>query len=140
MSYVLISWAPEAPEARRAVDDLKTAFEAHGFTVAAKPAASASITDIAAADLVVYGVGATGSDYPAEYAGLVRVFSGANLAGRAAACFSTGEARASAGLRQHLRATGVSLFDEEPDPRGTGVREWADRVAAFLAGVRDGRR
>ena len=139
-----MTYAPETADARRVADEVKAAFEGPDTVVAVKPASQSSILDLEPVDLVVFGVGRTDPDVPPEYAELVRVFQGCNLAGRAAAFFPLGAARASAGLRRALKPTEISVLDEEPvagEKAGRpDLREWALVVKEFLKGVRDGRR
>ena len=144
MQQVFVTYAPETTDARRVADEVKAAFEGPDTVVAVKPASQSSILDLEPVDLVLFGVGRTDPDVPPEYAELVRVFQGCNLAGRVAAFFPLGAARASAGLRRALKPTEISVLEEEP---GSGekagrpdLREWALVVKEFLKGVRDGRR
>jgi hypothetical protein len=144
MQQVFVTYAPDSPDARRIAEEVKAAFEGPEAAVALKPASQASILDIEPADLVLFGVGRADADIPADYTELVRVFAGCNLAGKAAAFFPLGAARASIALRRALKPTDISTLDEEP---GTGdragkseLRDWAIVVKEFLKGVRDGRR
>jgi hypothetical protein len=144
MQQVFITFAPDTADARRIVGEVKASFEGPEAAVVVKPAGQSSILDIEPADLVLFGVGRTDSDVPSEYAELVRVFAGCNLAGKAAAFFPLGASRASAALRRALKPTEISVLEEEP---GTGeragrseVKDWALVVNEFLRGVRDGRR
>jgi hypothetical protein len=112
--------------------------------VIVKPASQATILDIEPADLVLFGVGRTDADIPPDFAELVRVFPGCNLAGKAAAFFPLSPAKASTALRRSLKPTEISVLDEEP---GTGekpgrpdLRGWSLVVKEFLKGVHDGRR
>ena len=144
MQQIFVTYAPDTADARRIADEVKAAFEGPEAVVAVKPAAQSSILDIEPADLVLFGVGRTDADIPADYAELVRVFAGCNLAGKAAAFFPLGAARASAALRRALKPTEISTFDEEPgmgDKAGRPeLRDWSLVVKEFLKGVRDGRR
>jgi hypothetical protein len=144
MQQVFVTYAPDTAEARRIADEVKAAFEGPEAVVAVKPASQSSILDLEPADLVLFGVGRTDADIPSDYAELVRVFAGCNLAGKAAAFFPLSASRASAALRRALKPTEISTLDEEP---GTGdkaakseLRDWALVVKEFLKGVRDGRR
>jgi hypothetical protein len=144
MQQVFVTFAPDTADARRIADEVKAAFEGPETVVTVKPASQSSILDIEPADLVLFGVGRTDTDFPSDYAELVRVFAGCNLAGKAAAFFPLGASRASAALRRTLKPTEISTLDEEP---GTGdkagrseLRDWALVVKEFLKGVRDGRR
>jgi len=143
MQQVFVTFAPETADARRTVDEVKAAFEGPETAVKVKPASQSSILDIEPADLVLFGVGRTDADVPPEYAERVRVFAGCNLAGKAAAFFPLGAARASAALRRTLKPTEISALEEEPAPEKAGrgdLRGWALVVKEFLKGVRDGRR
>jgi hypothetical protein len=144
MQQVFVTYAPETADTRRTADEVKAAFEGPDAVVVVKPASQSSILDLEPVDLVLFGVGRTDSDIPPEYAELVRVFPGCNLAGRVAAFFPLGAGRASAGIRRALKPTEISVLDEEPgsaEKAGrTDLREWALVVKEFLKGVRDGRR
>ncbi len=144
MQQVFVTYAPDTADARRIAEEVKALFEVPETVVVVKPASQASILDIEPADLVLFGVGRTDADIPADYAELVRVFAGCNLAGRAAAFFPLGAARASAALRRALKPTEISTLDEEPDTGDKAgrseLRDWAVVVKEFLKGVRDGRR
>lgn len=141
---VFVTYAPDTADARRTADELKALFVGPETAVSVKPASQASILDLEPVDLMLFGVGRTDADVPSDYAELVRVFQGCNLAGRAAACFPLGPSRASAGLRRALKPTEISVLDEEPaagDKAGrSDLRDWALVVKEFLKGVRDGRR
>jgi hypothetical protein len=143
MRQVFVTYAPETADARRTADEVKAAFEGLESAVAVKPASQSSILDIEPADLVLFGVGRTDADIPPEYAELVRVLAGCNLAGKAAAFFPLGAPRASAALRRSLKPTEISILEEEPAAEKTGrsdLHGWALVVKEFLKGVRDGRR
>jgi hypothetical protein len=144
MQQVFITFAPDTAEARRIVDEVKASFEGSEAHVVVKPASQSSIQDIQPADLVLFGAGRTDAEVPADYAELLRVFAGCNLAGKAAAFFPLGSSRASAALRRALKPTEISVLDAEPvtgDKAGrTEVHDWALVVREFLKGVRDGRR
>jgi hypothetical protein len=144
MQQVFVTYAPETADARRIAAEVKAAFDGPDAVVAVKPASQSSILDIEPADLVLFGVGRTDADIPPEYAELVRVFQGCNLAGRAAAFFPLGTPRASAGLRRALKPTEISVLDEESGPGEKAgrpdLRDWALVVKEFLKGVHDGRR
>ncbi len=144
MQQVFVTYAPDTADARRIAEEVKAAFEGPEAVVVVKPASQSSILDIEPADLVLFGVGRTDADIPADYAALVRVFAGCNLAGKAAAFFPLGAARASAALRRALKPTEISTLDEEPgmgDKAGRSeLRDWTLVVKEFLKGIRDGRR
>jgi hypothetical protein len=143
MQQVFVTYAPETADARRIADEVKTAFASPETAVTVKPASQSSILDIEPADLVLFGVGRTDGDVPPEYAELVRVFAGCNLAGKAAAFFALGAVRASAALRRALKPTEISTLDEEPAGEKSGrgdLHAWALVVKEFLKGVHDGRR
>lgn len=141
---VFVTFAPDTADARRIADELKALFAGPDAAVTVKSAAQASILDIEPADLVLFGVGRTDADIPPDYAELVRVFQGCNLAGKAAAFFPLGTARASAALRRTLKPTEISVLEEEPGTADranrSDLRDWSLVVKEFLKGVRDGRR
>ncbi len=142
MYNVLILWAPDSTDTRRVVESMRTAFNEGKFRTKVKKAGESSIVDIAAADLVIFGLQRSGaSEVPPEYADLMRVFKGVTLAGRAAGVFSVGTEKASAKIRKSLKDTEVALFDEDPlfpDER-PDVGEWAKKLAGFFQEVRSAR-
>lgn len=146
MDNVLILWAPDSSETRKVVESLRAAFNEGRFKTTAKKAAESSIGDIAAADLVIFGLQKSGSsEVPPEYSDLMRIFKGVTLAGRAAGVFSVGSEKASAKIRKSLKETEVALFDDDPlfsdQAQGiaSGVGEWANRLAGFFREVRSTR-
>ncbi len=142
MYNVLILWAPDSSDTRRVVESMRAAFNEGRFRTMTKKAGDSSIVDVAAADLVVFGLQKSGaSEVPPEYADLMRVFKGVTLAGRAAGVFSVGTEKASAQLRKSLRDTEVALFDEDPlfSEGKPDVGEWAKKLAGFFQEVRSTR-
>ena len=139
MRKVLIVWAPDTPENRRVVDEVRGSFDGAKFTASTRAAAETTIADIANADLVVFGLQKQGaSDPPQEFAELVRVFKGVTLAGRTAGIFSMGTERASARLRKALKDTEISLLEDDPvftDPKSGKsheIAEWVRKMAGAL--------
>lgn len=146
MHNVFITYAPDTPDAKKIVDQVRAAFDATAFTVSAKSAAQSLVPDLANADIIVFGLQKTGGgDMPAELTELARSLKGANLAGRAAAFFSFGLEKATARLRKVLRDTDVSLSEEDPvfgdqrTARQADLAEWARKVESFFADVRRAR-
>jgi len=146
MYNVLILWAPDSTETRKIVESMRAAFNEGRFKTTAKKAAESSIVDIAAADLVIFGLQKSGaSEVPPEYSDLMRIFKGVTLAGRAAGVFSVGSEKASARIRKSLKDTEVALFDDDPlfsdQGQGTasGVGEWAKKLEGFFQEVRSTR-
>ncbi len=146
MYNVLILWAPDSSETRTIVESLRSAFNEGRFTTTAKKAVESSIVDIAAADLVIFGLQKSGpSEVPPEFSELMRVFKGVTLAGRAAGVFSVGMEKASAKMRKSLKDTEVSLFEEDPlfshekPEKISEASEWAKKLAGFFQEVRSAR-
>jgi hypothetical protein len=146
MPSVFIAHAPDSPEARKAVEAVRAAFEAAQFTASGKPAASALMPDINGADLVIFGLQKTGAaDAPEELKELLRSLKGANLAGRLVGFFALGPEKASARLRKVLRDTDAALSEDEPvfaeakPSRQPDVEAWAKKLASQLQDLRRAR-
>jgi flavodoxin len=135
MHSVLILWAPDTAENRRVVEAIVGAFDGAKLNTLAKKVGEATLADITAADIVVFGAQkAPGSDLPADYSEFMRAFKGITLAGRTAGFFSTGNERATARLRKSLKDAEITqleddpLFpDQKPGPSAE-VAEWARRL------------
>jgi flavodoxin len=137
MYNVLILWAPDTAENRKLVDVVARALEQAKVALLVKGAAEATIADVNAADIVVFGAQkAGGVDVPAEFAELLRIFKGVTLAGRTAGFFSMGAEKATIRLRKALKDTEISLSEEDPlfaDQKPgspTSVLEWSQRLIA----------
>jgi flavodoxin len=146
MYNVLILWAPDSSETRKVVESVRAAFNEGRFKTTVKKAAESSIVDLAAADLVIFGLQKSGaSEVPPEYSELVRVFKGVTLAGRTAGVFSVGLEKASTRIRKSLKDTEVALFEDDPlfsdekADRTSEVGEWTRKLAGFFQEVRSAR-
>lgn len=115
MHNVLVLYAPDAEDARRAAARVAAAFDAARFAVTALPARASHIPQIAAADLVVFATPAGASrGLPADWDELVRAFCGVNLASRMGGILSLGASGDAAGIRRALKDTDMTLLPEEP--------------------------
>jgi len=115
MFNVLVLWEPDTAENRKIVDSVARALEHAKVTLAVKSAPEATIAEVNAADIVVFGVQKTPStDVPAEFSELLRIFKGISLAGRTAGFFSMGAEKATGRLRKALRDTEILQFEEDP--------------------------
>jgi hypothetical protein len=143
MYSVLILWAPDSTENRRIVDAVSRVFDELKTTTVAKPAAEATIADVNAAEIVLFGVEKSGSaELPQEYAEWIRVFKGITLAGRTAGFFSMGSERATARLRKALKDTEIAQRDDEPlfvDSRQADMSEWARKLVNGHREMKNGR-
>jgi hypothetical protein len=144
MHTLLITFAPDSPESRSLVEDIRTALDPGVFRASTKPARETTIVDIALANVVLFGAQRAGaSEIPADYDELLRVFTGANLAGKAGALFSAGGDRPSARLRKVLRDTDITLLDEDPvfsadsAARQGEIAAWAGKLSALARGTRN---
>jgi flavodoxin len=137
MRKVLIVWAPDTPENKRIVDEIRGLLDGARLNCKSRGAAETTIADIADADLIAFGVQKQGStDMPQEFSELLRVFKGVTLAGRKGAVFSMGPEKASARLRKALKETEIALLDEDPvfaDPKSGKSQEIADWVRKLLS-------
>lgn len=146
MYNVLILWAPDSAETRKVVEVLRGSFNEGRFRTTAKKADESSIVDIAAADMVIFGLQKSGAtEVPPEFSELMRIFKGVTLAGRAAGVFSVGTEKASAKIRKSLKDTEVAIFEEDPlfpgekPEKVSDVSEWAKKLAGFFQEVRSSR-
>ncbi len=143
MYSVLILWAPDSSENRRIVDAVTRAFEELKMSPRAKTAAQATVADITASDILLFGVEKTGSaELPPDFAECLRVFKGISLAGRTAGLFSIGGERATARLRKALKDTEIAQRDDDPlfsDVKQVEVEEWARKLVEAHREMRNGR-
>ncbi len=146
MYNVLILWAPDSAETRKVVEVVRAAFNEGKYKTTVKKADESSIVDIAAADVVIFGLQkSSAAELPPEYSDLMRVFKGVTLAGRAAGVFSVGTDKASAKMRKSLKDTEVAIFEEDPlfsnekSEKVSEVTEWARKLAGFFQEVRGAR-
>ena len=137
MYNVLILWAPDTAENRKLVDSVARALEMSKVTLLVKGAAEATIADVNAADIVIFGAQKTNTtDAPAEFSEFLRIFKGITLAGRTAGFFSMGAEKATARLRKALKDTEISQSEEDPlfvdQKPGTpaSVLEWSQKLIA----------
>ena len=137
MYNVLILWAPDTAENRKLVEAVTRALEQPKVSLLVKGAAEATIADVNAADIIVFGSQKTGAaDVPAEYSEFLRIFKGITLAGRTAGFFSMGAEKATARLRKALKDTEILQSEEDPlftdqKPGGSAsVLEWSQKLLA----------
>jgi hypothetical protein len=137
MYNVLILWAPDIAENRKLVDAVTRAFEQPEVSLLVKAAAEATIMDVNASDIIVFGAQKTGTaDLPAEFSEFLRIFKGITLAGRTAGFFSMGTEKATTRLRKALKDTEILQSEEDPlfaDQKpgsSASVMEWAQRLIA----------
>jgi flavodoxin len=137
MHKVLILWAPDTAENRRLVEAVARALEQLKVSLLVKGAAEATIVDVNAADIIVFGAQKTGTaDVPAEYSEFLRIFRGITLAGRTAGFFSMGAEKATTRLRKALKDTEISQSEDDPlfadQKQGSSafVMEWSQKLFA----------
>jgi len=137
MYNVVVLWAPDSADNRRIVEAVGRALEQQKVALTVRSAAEATIADVTAADIVIFGAQKAGSsDAPPEYSELLRIFRGISLAGRTAGFFSMGQDKATQRLRKALKETEIAQADDDPlfaDPKAAGsspVTEWAQRLVA----------
>lgn len=135
MYNVVVLWAPDSADNRRIVEMVARALEQTKVALRLKSASEATIADLTAADIVVFGLQKVPvGDAPAEYADLLRIFRGITLAGRTAGFFSMGADRASVRLRKALKETEIHQLEDDPlfneqKPGGQpSVTEWAQKL------------
>lgn len=137
MYNVLILWAPDTAENRKLVEAVTRALEQPKVSLLVKGAAEATIADVNAADIIVFGSQKTGAaEVPAEYSEFLRIFKGITLAGRTAGFFSMGSEKATARLRKALKETEILQSEEDPlfaDQKpgsSASVQEWSQKLLA----------
>jgi len=134
MYNVLVVWAPDSAENRKLVDAVARALEQAKVTLVVKSAAEAVISDVTAADIIVFGAQKSASaDTPSEYSEFLRIFKGILLAGRTAGFFSLGAEKATARLRKALKDTEIVQSDDDPlwsdgKQGAPSVNEWSERL------------
>ncbi|MGA2378801.1 MAG: hypothetical protein ABSG85_05790 [Spirochaetia bacterium] len=135
MYNVLVLWAPDTAENRKLIDAVARAFVQVKVTLVVKSASEASIADVNAADIVIFGVQKPAStDVPSEFSEFLRIFKGITLAGRTAGFFSMGTEKATGRLRNALKDAEIILSEEDPlfsdQKQGVSpsVIEWSERL------------
>ena len=145
MDNLLILYAPDSPENRSVASELAVCFDPGRYAVTAKHAARSSITDVAAADLVVFCLQGSDAGTTVDFSELTRTFAAANLAGRVAAFASFGDQNASGRLRAALSDTDITQFREEAalsqagSERAQVLKRWAQQLVSFQRALRDAR-
>ncbi len=115
MYNVLILWAPDTADNRKVVEAVKKGLESAKAALVVKGAAEATIVDVNAADIVVFGVQKpAAADLPPDFNEFMRIFKGITLAGKTAGFFSMGNEKATARLRKALKDTEISQLEEDP--------------------------
>jgi flavodoxin len=135
MYNVVVLWAPDSADNRRIVEAVSRALEQAKVALTVKGAGEATIADVTAADIVVFGAQKVAAvDTPAEFTELLRIFKGITLAGRTAGFFSMGQDKATLRLRKALKETEIAQVEDDPlfmDQKSgpsTTVAEWAQRL------------
>ena len=135
MYNVVVLWAPDSADNRRIVEMVARALEQTKVALRMKSASEATIADLTAADIVVFGAQKVpAGDAPPEYTDLLRIFRGITLAGRTAGFFSMGTDKATARLRKALKETEITqleddpLFSDQKQGAPPSVTEWAQRL------------
>jgi hypothetical protein len=143
MYSVLILWAPDTAENRRIVDAVSRAFDELKTSPIAKRVSDATIADMTASDIVLFGVEKSGpAELPADYAECLRIFRGITLAGRTAGFFSMGLERATGRLRRALKDTEIAQREDDPlfaDSRLSDLSEWARKLLSGHREMKNGR-
>lgn len=147
MENLLILFGPDSSGNRAIVDEVKAACAASDFNAMAKAASESSITDIASADVILFGAEKSGNSIvPKDFAELARMCQGANLAGKCAGFFALGPEKSSAELRSVLTQSDISLLDGEPvfpdrgNDRKTRISEWIREVSRSSRGILNARK
>jgi len=135
MYNVLVLWAPDTAENRKLVEEVARALEQAKVTLKVKAAQEATIAEVNAADILVFGAQKTAStDVPAEFSELLRIFKGISLAGRTAGFFSMGTEKATGRLRKALKDTEVAqseedpLFNDQKQGSSPAMTEWSEKL------------
>jgi len=143
MYSVLILWAPDTADNRKVVDAVSRAFDELKTPHTTKRVSDATVADLTASDIVLFGVEKAGpAELPPDFAECLRVFKGITLAGRTAGFFSMGAERATGRLRRALKETEIAQRDEDPlfsDGRLNDVTEWARKLLTWHREQKNGR-
>lgn len=135
MYNVVVLWAPDSADNRRIVEMVARALEQTKVALRMKTASEATIADLTAADILVFGSQkVTAAEAPSEYTDLLRIFRGITFAGRTAGFFSMGTDKATVRLRKALKETEIQQLEDDPlftDQKPGAqplVTEWAQRL------------
>lgn len=135
MYNVVVLWAPDSADNRRVVEMVARALEQTKVVLRMKSASEATIADLTAADILVFGTQKVSTgDAPSEYGDLLRIFRGITFAGRTAGFFSMGVDKATVRLRKALKETEIQqleddpLFTDQKPGSQPSVTEWAQRL------------
>ncbi len=135
MYNVVVLWAPDSADNRRIVEMVARALEQTKVALRMKTASEATIADLTAADILVFGSQkVTAGEAPSEYTDLLRIFRGITFAGRTAGFFSMGTDKATVRLRKALKETEIQqleddpLFTDQKPGAQPSVTEWAQRL------------
>ena len=143
MYSVLILWAPDSAENRKIVDAVSRAFDELSVSPVTKLAADASVADLTASDILLFGVEKSDNgEVPPDYGECMRIFRGITLAGRTAGFFSMGAAHATAPLRRALKETEIAQRDDDPlfvDSKTNDLSEWARKLINGHREMKNGR-
>jgi flavodoxin len=143
MYSVLILWAPESADNRRTVDAVSRVFDELKASTRARHAKDATVADLTASDIVLFGVEkAGGAEIPPDFSEWLRVFKGITLAGRTAGFFSMGSERATARLRRALKDTEIAQRDDDPvfaESKQAEIAEWARGLISAHREMKNGR-
>ena len=136
MFNVAIIYAPEDEDIHEFAQQIHSEFKKSDFKATLKKANKASIPDIAAADIVVFG-SKEQKKYPIhnDFSQLIRSFSGVNLAGRAAAFFILENSDTLAEFKKVLNDSDIQFFNpplyikkEKQKANAKAISQWVKKI------------
>jgi flavodoxin len=138
MIQLLILYAPEQSALKKCAESLQKAFDKKIFRTIVRSAAKSHLPDIASAQAVILGCRAQdGAPVHADFAEMVRSFSGVNLAGRCAGFFgekgsATAGEFASALADSDIVIYGEPLVLDEKGFDAQKMKRWTAQFSTFV--------
>jgi len=139
MFRAAVIYAPADGPVQALADRIAKSLAGSRIAVSLKPAASASISDLAACDLILLGCASQGkSPIHSDFAEIVRALAGINLAGRVAGVFALASEAALLAWKKALKDTDIRLepdnllLAKKPEVRAKELSAWDGQLAAQL--------
>jgi flavodoxin len=140
MKRAIIIYAPDDAGLKNAAERIKQTLSNEKYPADIKTSKEASITDIAASDVIIVGFKGAKKKVHPDFAGIDRALRGINLAGRIAAYFSTEHEDAMEHFRKSFRDSDIAIF-ETPlilSPGEDGGKVIPDWVQKLLSCYKEG--
>jgi flavodoxin len=140
----VIIYAPAGAEMERLVRRLEECIDKDRFKVETKPAAEATIPDLAAADLFLLGSLPEGQNpIHTDFSEILRALAGVTLAGRIGGMFSLNSQPTLSAFREALQDCELNLshrnFHNAADAESPDLNDWVAGLAGQLESQKRGR-